>query len=866
MPGGTDEEFTAAQSWARDLVRRMESNSGPGGGWINNNSRRLIWEIAAAENSESEIGMIGQSWRLGVRRQRQRWTIGEGSPWRDIVVMHVFPARGARWKPMLSDLPVFSSQVPPPARTAERDEFDRAVVAGWDDNEDGISTLTSVLKWRGMEALGMSAKVVRESRFGIEFETTGPVTSYHFGVEGQYPEVWAARGELVTEEQGAKNPRGGPAEEGPLSYVPIKVCPYVVVEKIKPSGKVAKRICFNHSGSGLNALLEKQEVLLPTVNDFARLCQPGDILGKQDGKSAFVHHPINSVVADLWGHRRLTDGGYYRRRQLDFGTAIGPAVAQRLADESTRILSEKWQLQSVTYTDDKAFPARDHGEMRRKRAQLRMHNRTIGYETDPDKDETGETITFLGVDVSTTNGGFARLPQSKRDKYRESAEALLAAGQAERGRLASIVGQLNFASSYTAGGASHLPSLFRCVHGEFVFEEELSASERLEEGFTSDIDLSRTRAADASRMRVGHIKTLFVKELPTWRPTEVVPLSVEAREDLRWWVVNLRKEGGVRLHLDCPSHRGRWDMARDFGHHAQLDKDQQTAGGVPVLTTDACLSEQRTAGGAAAGNSLYVINLTDEHKRNIGIAELATAIHTIEMLAPLIVTARDRRVLVRSDSPVVVFCLRRGTSSQPIINAMIRRHAQWCCDNDIEVATVFIPGKLNNIADALSRGTLQPDCRIIALTASALAEIAKTIPDSILVFPGHDGESPGSVWTRQWQWRHASWLDRHNRGKFNVFLPPFDEMGACLASLLSQHSHSRTFIVIVSADQKAQQQQWWRQYRLHAATRTCLPSPTSAMLPSIRHTAQPPSVGEWRAAGSVPMEAWVFRGRDVWRC
>ena len=91
---------------------------------------------------------------------------------------------------------------------------------------------------------------------------------------------------------------------------------------------------------------------------------------------------------------------------------------------------------------------------------------------------------------------------------------------------------------------------------------------------------------------------------------------------------------------------------------------------------------------------------------HINILELRAVFLTLRRLLHVV---RGRLVLVRTDNTAVAAYLNRqgGTRSPSLCREVIRLLA-WCESREISLMGEHVPGVDNQVADALSRGVVQP--------------------------------------------------------------------------------------------------------------------------------------------------------------
>ncbi len=160
-----------------------------------------------------------------------------------------------------------------------------------------------------------------------------------------------------------------------------------------------------------------------------------------------------------------------------------------------------------------------------------------------------------------------------------------------------------------------------------------------------------------------------------WHKTR---LTEGVRSDLRMWLVFLRQYNGVSIIPDQ-----RWLGAEDI-----------------ELYTDA-------SGGIGFGGYLqgewfqgkWPQNL-NQGQRSIAWLELFPIVVAVVLWGDRL---RGKRIVLRSDNEGVVIILNKQTSRCPEIMKLVRFLVLQCLKVNLAFTAKHIPGKLNNIADALSR-------------------------------------------------------------------------------------------------------------------------------------------------------------------
>ena len=155
-----------------------------------------------------------------------------------------------------------------------------------------------------------------------------------------------------------------------------------------------------------------------------------------------------------------------------------------------------------------------------------------------------------------------------------------------------------------------------------------------------------------------------------------IRLTPEAKEDISWW-----KDGLVNFHGCC-------NFVCDVPLPAFM------------FSCDACLS----GGGAHFGEDwhfwLWHVDFPEIEDSHINVLELFT------VLLSLIKWGEElsgSHVIIRSDNMVTVSALNKSTSRGPEIMPLVRQIFWLCVKHGIVITGQFIPGKVNILADRISR-------------------------------------------------------------------------------------------------------------------------------------------------------------------
>ena len=150
-----------------------------------------------------------------------------------------------------------------------------------------------------------------------------------------------------------------------------------------------------------------------------------------------------------------------------------------------------------------------------------------------------------------------------------------------------------------------------------------------------------------------------------------VTLTQDFKRDLRWFHKFLATYNGV-----------------SYFHHAKAHE---------ILELDACL----TGLGGRWGNKVYHIPVANQFK-NLAITQL----EMVNILVAVKLLAKEwqkKKICVKSDNMAVVQVLSSGRTKDPFWGACARNIWLIAATNDIDLGYVHIQGKLNCVADLLSR-------------------------------------------------------------------------------------------------------------------------------------------------------------------
>ena len=641
--------------------------------------------------------------------------------------------------PALSLIPVWSTQVPPSAQDRSSfpiwaEQFDRATIAGVNDNKhgllsSGVKLNAEMMKFFGFPdvavdraALGIPALLDRELRRFV-------LPSFHTkSVLDQAEHV----GLLIQEEQ-AESGR----EELNLDYTPHLVTPMLFISKTKFNGTVKERLADDHSRTGLNGATIKIITIMPTPFSAIPLMRPNAVLGSTDGKQAFRHHALMARIADLWGSALPPTMAPFRRRFLDFGQLNGPALALDFVNSISLIEADLMGFDSITMIDDAFFAAMSFPELARLINDHIWFCNLIGYENNLDKIEVGVQIPWYGVlydcicdskedwlkarqagaAPSTRRSGAIKVRPERLSHYLAQCQLLLDTGintgfVGMWADLEQLLGRLNFAAPEIWGAKCYLFEAYEALYGtgsiatqhddDFDFSKpELSI-------FVDDAGRPTTKRATRLRAALPVLGRRIGGPVPRTRdPALPIALTEGLRMVLRWWLDNARERSsiGLPLHLDQPLS-GPWRGQTIDTIHQVHQNLSITSEGIACLIGDAARDDTSAAGGYFFRHEYRRVDYTEPDRQALSInhMEMDTQLRAVlEFLQTAAFTTKEDRVILYCDNLGDVYILKSGSSSSPELRRLVRLVYAHSWQLRIEFWPIWIKSDDNPVADGISR-------------------------------------------------------------------------------------------------------------------------------------------------------------------
>ena len=228
--------------------------------------------------------------------------------------------------------------------------------------------------------------------------------------------------------------------------------------------------------------------------------------------------------------------------------------------------------------------------------------------------------------------------------------------------------------------------LFRVLQVQFITARE----------FLSMLG-SLNAAADLVKLGRLHMRPLQFHLLANWKPhgdslVQLIPISHSCRVAIKWWMNPSIYLAGIPLVIPAPDFH-LFSDASHSGWGAHLEPL-----GLEV-------------------QGLWDVASQDLHINNLELRAVFLALQHFQS------HIYNSCVMVASDnSSVVAYLKKQGGTHSPSLCMLVWKHLYWCHHRNIHIQVRHIPGKLNVLADSLSR----PD-RILPTEWSLDREIAHQI-------------------------------------------------------------------------------------------------------------------------------------------
>ena len=475
---------------------------------------------------------------------------------------------------------------------------------------------------------------------------------------------------------------------------PLIVSPTAMIVKpspFEPDGW-KRRICYDKSVSGLNAIIDIPAAKLPTIFTLLASMGSGYYMGKSDLKDMFFNFPLHSDYWTLMGFSHPVSGQYMVLPFFPFGLRNAPGDCQLYAE----------QVRDVIQTESDArmtgLPSHPLLEC--------VPRRAAGLEAAVTPEESASHVYIDDFQY------LCKLLEQGLEVFEIGARVFELVGLIEkvvkREGPARVMALLGF-EFHSLTGVLRIPD-GKCGEILSLLDAVLQASVRREAipfslllslvgkltWASTGIELGRSFLAGI-RAPLDAVSSMLTT--PASRRAFLIPVHEHALMilDLSWWREALHaNSGAVTVHLGSNGLFERWAWDGAFGAPVPVDVVQVFADACPV------------GGGWCWGCERRAFTWNrSERRHHINILEAFTILKFLQSEAEAMVGAR---VLQWCDNMVTVRALRKGSSSSAVMRSLIRQIRLICVSYDIQFCAAHIAGVDNIMADSLSRGLLASRC------------------------------------------------------------------------------------------------------------------------------------------------------------
>jgi Reverse transcriptase (RNA-dependent DNA polymerase) len=387
------------------------------------------------------------------------------------------------------------------------------------------------------------------------------------------------------------------------------------------------------------------EEVLQMVRNAGRGCW----ILRRDMKDAFRVIPIAPhqrwLLAFEWA------GQYYRECVLPFGLATAPFIFNIFAEAWHWILESFLGWRFVEhYLDDTmaaimAVDATPHA-LAKVTADYKLLTDIVGILRNDGKDEDGTEVTLLGRRVNSITC-IVSVPQEKLDRIIQLTAEAIDRGSLTLLQTQSLAGLLSFCAS--------------CVQLGFVF--------------------------------CRRIWTFIASFQTHWAPSARRRIPAAVLEDLHWWNKLLPMHNGTRFFDD---------EKRDI-IHLFADASIHGLGAFFLDHLNSTNCDWKLHIQNLPKENALAIPLppsTREDTFDINIYEISAILQAFNWWCA---SWRKKRVIIHTDNSTTQLGIEKGTLRSPAQNEPLRQIFLRAAQFDVVVQAVHLPGKDNELADALSR-------------------------------------------------------------------------------------------------------------------------------------------------------------------
>ena len=375
----------------------------------------------------------------------------------------------------------------------------------------------------------------------------------------------------------------------------------------------------------LNEFVQMQHFKMEGIHTLKELVRPGDWLAKLDLKDAYFTIPIHQ------NHRKflrfLFQEKTYEFNCLPFGLSSAPWVFTKTLKPVSALLRQLG-VRMIVYIDDILLLADSRELLEDQVSGLVYLLECLGFLINMKKSllQPSQSIEFLGIMVDTLTMEL-KLPGEKLKKIRAEAGRCLREESITARALSRLLGKMNAATQVIPPA----PLFYR--HLQMSLSQALDFSSQ---NYETNIMLSR-----------------------------------DCKEELSWWIANMRKWNGKTL--------------------LQKEIDLTIESDASLTGWGAVCSYQRTGGPWSQMEKMMHINCLELLAATLAVQTFAKNSNRISLL-----------LLLDNTTAVAYINNLGGTISKQLVG-LAKDLWMWCLERNIHITAQHLPGKLNYLADTESR-------------------------------------------------------------------------------------------------------------------------------------------------------------------
>lgn len=386
--------------------------------------------------------------------------------------------------------------------------------------------------------------------------------------------------------------------------------------------------CSRPVGGAVNDFADNSPFSYQCISDAVDLLQPGHYMAKLDLKEAYRSvktHPTNWCATGLqWTFSNQDHPSFLIDTRLPFGAKRSPYIFTELTQAVRRIMSDKYQAQTVAYLDDFLVVGKSKEECNNHLNNLMTLVRRLGFSINYGKvSAPTKRIVFLGI-VLDTEKMTLELPQVKLKELETLLKQTICRQKITKRSLQSLAGKLTWASQCIYGGRYHVRRIQDKINS-------LSA------------------------------------------PRHYTRVTCDMKADMWWWI----------------------SFMSVFNGSVPMLEDRTSS----LLYVDAC----PVASGAVHGDKFLYTPWASWHgsqELHINYKETLSLEPAATYWAP---QWTNKKVFILCDNQAAVSIINRGTSRNRFVMDSLRRVFWLSAIYNFRLHAIYLPGRHNYVADAVSR-------------------------------------------------------------------------------------------------------------------------------------------------------------------